>query len=48
MTKNWRKFTCRKKKISKIAIYISLGLHKGGPSYTKEAFSPQKRISSTS
>jgi hypothetical protein len=32
---------------SKIAIYLSLGLHKRRPSYG-EAFSPQKRTSSTS
>jgi hypothetical protein len=28
---------------SKIAIYLSLGLHKGRPQATREAFSPQKR-----
>ncbi len=31
---------------SKIAIYLYLGLHKGRPT-TGEAFSPQKRTSST-
>jgi hypothetical protein len=31
----------------KIAIYLSLGLHKGCPSYRKKAFNPQKRTSST-
>jgi hypothetical protein len=38
MTKNWQKFTAGKKLIfflSKIAIYLSLGLHKGRPSYKK-------------
>jgi hypothetical protein len=29
----------------KIAIYLSLGLHKGCPSYRRRPFSPQKRIS---
>ncbi len=33
---------------SKTTIYLSLGLHKGRPSYRREAFSPQKRTSSTS
>jgi hypothetical protein len=44
-----KKFTAEKYNffISKNKIYLSLGLHKGCPSY-KEAFSPQKRTSSTS
>jgi hypothetical protein len=38
MTKNWEKFTVEKNLIflgSKIAIYLSLGLHKGRPSYRR-------------
>ncbi len=32
----------------KIAVYFSLGLHKGRPSYKRSLFSPQKKIFSTS
>ncbi len=37
MTKNWKKFTAEKKKNfwSKTAIYLSLGLNKGRPSYKR-------------
>jgi hypothetical protein len=38
MTKNWTKFTGEKKFdifLSKITIYLSLGLHKGRPSYSR-------------
>jgi hypothetical protein len=38
MTKIWKKFTVEIKFIffwSKIAIYLSLGLHKGRPSYRR-------------
>jgi hypothetical protein len=33
--------------LSKIAIYLSLDLHKGHTQATGEAFSPQKKTSST-
>ena len=42
MTKNLKKFT-----VKKIAIYLSIGLHKRVQA-TGEAFSPQKRTSNTS
>ncbi len=46
--KNWKKFTAENFYfISKTIIYLSLGLHKGRPSY-KKAFSSQKRTSSNS
>jgi hypothetical protein len=55
MTKNWKKFTAVKLFLlyffgSKIAIYLSLGLHKRRTfaQATEEAFNPQKRTSSTS
>jgi hypothetical protein len=38
MTKNWKKFTAEKKNIyfgPKTKIYLSLGLHKGRPSYKR-------------
>jgi hypothetical protein len=44
-----KKFTAEKKLnifLLKTTIYLSLGLHKGRPSY-KRAFSSQKRTSST-
>jgi hypothetical protein len=44
MTENWKKFTAGKNLIflwSKIAIYRSLGLHKGGPSY-RRSLQPSK------
>jgi hypothetical protein len=49
MTKNWKKFTAGKKKNFglKTTIYLSLGLHKDVQA-TEEAFSSQKRTSSTS
>jgi hypothetical protein len=47
MTKNWKKFTVVKKfKKNNIAIYLSPGLQKDVQA-TKEAFSPQKRTSSS-
>jgi hypothetical protein len=44
MTKNWKKFTAGKFFIlfsTKIAIYLSLGLHKGRPSY-RRSLQPSK------
>jgi hypothetical protein len=36
MTKNWKKFTAEKKSFwSKIAIYLTLGLHKGRPNFRR-------------
>ncbi len=49
--KNWKEFAAEKKEKknfgSKIAIYLSLGLHKDAQD-TEEAFRPQKRTPSTS
>jgi hypothetical protein len=50
MTKNWKNFTAEKKNyifISKITIYLSLGLHKDAQA-TGEACGTFKRTSSTS
>jgi hypothetical protein len=46
MTKKWKKFTAEILLLSKTTIYLFLGRQKGFQA-TEEAFSPQKRISST-
>ncbi len=48
-TKNWEKFTAEKNVIffgSQIAIYLSLGLHKGRPIFSR-SLQPSKRTFST-
>jgi hypothetical protein len=47
MTKNWEKITAEMKYIfsgSKIAIYLSLGLHKGRPSYRRSLHPSKENI----
>jgi hypothetical protein len=47
MTKNWKKFTAKIKfLLIKNALYLSLGLHKGRPSY-RRSLHPSKEISRT-
>jgi hypothetical protein len=55
MTKSLKKFTAEKKNYIfffdqklKFTLYLSLGLHLKDVQVTEEAFSPQKRTSSTS